>query len=110
MDELEAIRQRKLQELQQNYNQQVQDNADEEAATRQQIAQLEAAVKQRMTKEALQRYSNIKAVDQEKSLQLLVAMAQLLQSGRIKTIDEESFKRITMMVTPKKKETKIIRR
>lgn len=106
MSELDEIRRRKLEELQNRYEQ----SASEEQQAQQEIAQLELAVKQRMSKEALQRFGNIKVADPEKAVQLLVILAQLLQSGRLTMIDDNNLRQILAQVTPKKKEFKITRK
>ncbi|MFC1730898.1 DNA-binding protein [candidate division KSB1 bacterium] len=107
MSELEDIRKRRMEELQQNY---AQENTQQEAQIQEQINQIEAVVKQRFTKEALQRYSNIKAADPEKASQLLLIIAQFLQAGKINQIDDETLKNIIIRVTPKKREMKITRK
>jgi DNA-binding TFAR19-related protein (PDSD5 family) len=106
MDELEEIRKRKLEEMQAR---QVAGN-QEEAQIQQELQQLEIAVKARMSKEALQRYGNIKTADNEKAVQLLLILGQLLQSGRISSIDDKTLKQVLLQATPKKKDFKITRK
>ncbi|PIN86760.1 hypothetical protein COV19_03070 [Candidatus Woesearchaeota archaeon CG10_big_fil_rev_8_21_14_0_10_44_13] len=109
MSELEDIRRKKMEELQQRYLQDASEQAQQEAQMQQQISQVEAVVKQRLTKEALQRYSNIKAADPDKATQLLLLMAQFLQAGRASTITDDMLKQILMKTAPKKREMKIRR-
>ncbi|MFH0978543.1 MAG: DNA-binding protein [Candidatus Woesearchaeota archaeon] len=106
MSELDEIRKRKLEELQQRAAGQQQD----EAQMQQELVQLELAVKSRMTKEAMQRYGNIKLADQERSIQLLVVLGQLLQSARIQMIDDNTLKQVLLQLQQKKKDFTITRK
>ncbi len=106
MDELEQIRQRRMEELQ---SQALQEN-QEKAQLEQQIGQLESVVKTLFTKEALQRYGNLKAAHPEKAVQLLLVIGQMVQKGNAKKIDDEQLKRMLIMLQPKKKEIKITRK
>jgi len=106
MNELEEIRKRKLEEMQNNYARE--DIQSQEV--QQQLQQIEAIVKQKLTKEALQRYSNIKAADPGKAAQLSLLLAQFLQSGRTEMIDDNIMKEILIRITPKKREIKITRK
>lgn len=85
MDELEALKKQQ-----------------EQLQLQQQIEQLESIVKQRMTKEALQRYGNIKTVHPEKAMQLLVLFGQMIQTNQIETIDDETLKNVLIQMNPKK--------
>jgi len=105
MDELEGIRRRKLEELRKQQLNQMQ----EEQQLQQQVQQLEEIVKQVLTKEALERYGNLKAAYPDRAVQLLVILAQAIQSGQITKIDDDMLKEILKKLTPKKKEFKIKR-
>ncbi len=107
MDELEAIKKRKMQELRRKQLEQMQHQAQEQGQLQQQVQQLEMMVRQALTKDALERYGNLKTAFPEKAVQLLVILAQALQSGQIKTIDDETLKEVLRRLTPKKKEFKI---
>lgn len=109
MDELEEIKKRKLEELKKVQLEQVQQQANEEEQLKQQIEQLEAVVKQALTKEALQRYSNLKTAFPDRAVQLLVILAQALQSGQITNIDDTTLKEILKKLSPEKKDIKIKR-
>lgn len=82
----------------------------EESELQQQIQQLEEIVRARMTKEALQRYGNVKTAFPEKAIQALIVLAQLIQAERINQIDDVQFKEILQKLTPEKKEFKINRK
>ncbi|MFC1705038.1 DNA-binding protein [Nanoarchaeota archaeon] len=105
MDELEELKKKKIQELQQRQQQALQHQAQEEAQLQQQIEQLEGVVKQFFTKEALQRYGNLKAAHPEKAVQVLVGLGQLVQSGKInQKITDDQLKELLRKIEPKKKD------
>jgi programmed cell death protein 5 len=98
MSELDVIKQRKLQELRQQQD------------TNQQIEQVETAIKQYFTQDALQRYGNIKAAHPEIALKLVMVLARTIQAGQLKQkIDDQTLKRILGQLT-QKREIKITRR
>jgi len=101
MDELEELKKKKLAEIQQ-----ASQNQQEE---QQQIEQLESVIKQIFTKEALERYGNIKAAHPEKAVQVLVVSGQLIQERKIQKIDDNTLKEILKQLTPEQKDFKIKR-
>jgi programmed cell death protein 5 len=105
-DELEELKRKKLEALQQNQQDQVQ----EEAQLGQQVEQLEAIIRQHLTKDALERYGNIKAAQPEKAVQVLAILGQLIQTGKVDIINDEMFRQILLKITPQKKEIKITRK
>jgi len=107
MDELEEIRKKKLAQLQRSQQGKLQQQMQEEAQLQQQAEQLEIIVKQKLTKEALQRYGNLKAAHPEKAMQLLVILAQAIQQGQINQVDDNTLKQILIKLTPEKKDFKI---
>lgn len=102
MDELEEIKKRKLQELQEKQQEALQQHGQEEAQVNEQIEQLESIVKQVFTKEALQRYGNLKSAHPEKAVQVLVLLGQAIQQGQIKSLNDDQLKEILMKLSPKK--------
>ncbi|MBW3003537.1 hypothetical protein KY328_03170 [Candidatus Woesearchaeota archaeon] len=102
MNELEELRQRRLQELQKQ-----QQDIEE---FNQQVNTLETAVKQHLTKEALSRYGNLKSAHPEKAVQLLTILAQIIQTGKLQVIGDEQLKDILQRMEPPKKEFKITRK
>ncbi len=82
-------------------------NQEEQMQLQQQIEQLEIVVKQKMTKQALERFGNIKSAHPEKAIQLLAILGQAIQAGKIEEIDDDQLKEILMKLTPEKKEFKI---
>jgi len=109
MDELEEIKKRKLQELRRKQLEDMQQQAQEQQQLQQQIQQLEIMVKQSLTKEALERYSNLKTAFPDRAVQLLVILAQAMQSGQIKKIDDNTLKELLKRLTPEKREFRIKR-
>lgn len=106
-EELKKIRMAQLQDqMQRQYEQQMQ----EESAVQEQITALEQMIKSKMTKQALSRYGNIKTAHPQKAIQLLVVLGQLLQAGRIDTINDEQLKDILLKLTPQKHDFKIKRK
>jgi DNA-binding TFAR19-related protein (PDSD5 family) len=85
-------------------------NQEEQMQLQQQVQQLEMLVKQRLTKQALERFGNVKAAHPEKAIQLLAVLGQAIQSGKIEEIDDDQLKEILMKLTPEKKEFNIRRR
>lgn len=110
MPSLEEIKKRKLEELMRLQQEKLQQQSQEQAQVQQQIEYMEGIVRQFFTKEALERYGNLKAAHKEKALQVLLALFQAIQQGQIKTkIDDLLFKKILEQLTPKKREIKIKR-
>ena len=103
MNELEEIKKRKLEQMQHNYDGQLQ----QEAQLVQQIEDLENMVRPKLTKDALQRYGNLKSAHPEKAIQILAVLGQILQTEKIKQIDDGQLKAILLKITPEKKEFKI---
>jgi len=109
MDELEEIKKKKMQELMQKQQEAQQQQVDGEMQLQQQIQQLEAIVKQKLTKEAAERYSNLKIAHQEKAIQVLVLLAQSIQTGQLNQVNDEQLKELLKKLT-QKKEFKIRRK
>ena len=109
MDELEELRKRKLHELRKKQLEDMQQQTQEQQQLQQQIQQLEIMVKQALTKEALERYSNLKTAFPDRAVQLLVILAQAMQSGQITKIDDNTLKELLKKLTPEKREFKIKR-
>ena len=109
MNELEDIKKRKLQELRRKQLEQMQSQAQEQEQLQQQVQQIELIVKQALTKEALERYGNLKTAFPEKAVQLLVILAQALQAGQITKIDDNTLKEILKRISPEKKDIRIKR-
>ncbi len=82
----------------------------EQFELRRKIGALENLVKSYLSKEAILRYSNIKAAYPEKQIQILEIMKNLIQTGRIKKqLSDDEFKEILRLLQTEKKEIKIKR-
>ncbi len=110
MDELEELKKKRLEELKRQQESAVRGQLQEQAQLQQQIEQLELIVKQIFTKDALQRYGNLKAAHPEKAVQLLVILGQAIQQGQIQQIDDAQLKEILKKLTPEKREFRIKKR
>lgn len=71
------------------------------------IAEMDSAVKTLMTKEAVQRYTNIKIAFPEKAINLLILLSQRIQKGKTDEINDEEVKYYLKMMENPKRETKI---
>jgi programmed cell death protein 5 len=108
MDDIEELKRKKIQELQQKQQESLQNQAQEQAQLQQQIQQLEHVVRQHFTKEALQRYGNLKAAHPEKAVKVLVVLGQLIQSGKItEKINDNQLKELLKQIEPKKQDFNI---
>lgn len=108
MSDINEIRKKRMEELQKLQDQN-QNSQQEEMQMQQQIQQLESIVKQALSKEALERYGNLKAAYPDKAVQILVVLANAIQQGQIKEIDDNTLKEILKKLSPKKKDIKIKR-
>ncbi len=103
-DELDAIRQRKLAELQQ---QAAQERAVEGQAAEAQ-AQKEAILRQILTPEARQRLTNIRMVKPQMAEQIEVQLIQLAGSGRLRSrITDEQLKSLLLQIQGRERERKV---
>ena len=110
MDELEEIKKRRLMELQRQQQDNLKEQIGEQQQLQAQVEQLEAVVRQFLSREALQRYGNLKSAHQEKAIQLLALLGQAIQQGQIKEkITDEQLKNLLKRLEPEKKEFKIRR-
>ena len=106
MATLEEIKRKKLEEMM-NFQQQ---QSEGQSQIQHQIGQMESAVRQFLSKEALSRYGSLKAAHQEKALQLLVVLFQAIQKGQIKgKIEDALLKKVLEQLSPAKKEFNIRR-
>ena len=97
MDELEQIRQRKLAEMQ----------SSDVGRAAEQVAQAEVIVKKAMTKEAVQRYGTVKLAHPEVAMGALAVMFQMLQTGKLQHVTDDTLKELLKNISPKKRDIKI---
>ena len=103
--ELESIREKRMRELQQAVGQQ----QAIDAGMLHQMEQLEGVVKQKMDREALLRYGNIKAADQERAMGLIAVFGQVLSSGKVPLITDDILKSVLVKFQPGKQDFKLRR-
>ena len=105
--ELEALRQKRMAELQQSGQQQ--EDAKERA--RQVEVQKQAILRQILTPEARDRLSNVKVANPEMANMVEMQLIQLAQSGRLSGIINDTMLRdILLKVAPQRREITIERR
>ncbi len=106
-DELEAIRRRRMVELQQ----QAQERAIAEAQAAQVAAQRQAILRQILTPEARERLARIELAYPEIAESVETQLIALAQSGRVQSmIDDRTLQEILRRIVPRKREIKIERR
>lgn len=106
MDELEAIKARKLQQLQQ---QQMQQETQKQLQVQEVMRQIDGLVSKFLTPKAQDRLANLKLVDPELVQKLKIYLAQTYASGRIKQMDDAQLRDILLKLKSSKKETTIKR-
>lgn len=105
-ESLELLRQKRMRDL---LNTQAQQQS-EEIKLKQQLQQLEMMIKQLFTKEALERYGNLKVAHPEKAIQLLMLITQLLQHNQLSgKIDDQTLKTVLQQMEGEKRKTQIKR-
>ncbi|WP_440952427.1 DNA-binding protein [Methanococcoides sp. FTZ1] len=116
VDDLEAIRRKRLAEMQQQQAAASQMDNDAQVAFQQEQAQAEreaqvqAILRQIMTPEARERLTRLKLSRKELAEQLESQLVMLAQSGRLQSrIDDERLKLLLSQMQPKKREPTITR-
>lgn len=108
MTDIEELKRKRMEELRQQIAAQQSESLKEQIQLQRQINMLEDIAKQKMTKEAIQRYGNLKSAHPEKAIQILAIIAQAVQQGQItEMITDEQLKGFLIQITPEKKEFKI---
>jgi len=106
MDELEAIRARKLQALQQ---QQMQQDQHKQLQIQEAMQQVDMLVRKFLTPEAQNRLGNLKLVDPELVQKLKIYLAQMYASGQIKQMDDSQLREILLKLKTAQKDINIKR-
>lgn len=76
-----------------------------------QIELLEATAKKYLTKEAIQRYGNLKITHPEKAIRAMALIVQMVNSGQIRDqVDDATFKNILKQFDYEKKSFKITKK
>lgn len=88
-----------------------QEELQEQLKLQQQIAQLENVARNYLTKEAIQRYGNLKAAHPKKALSVILLISQLIQNGQLNgKIDDNALKDFLLKTQEEKKEFKFLRK
>lgn len=105
--ELEALRQKRMMELQQ----QAQNQAAQEEQAKQVENQKQSILRQILTPEARDRLGNIRLANPQMAETVEMQLIQLAQSGRLRgVVDDAMLKNILAQITPQKREINIQRR
>ena len=111
MDDLEEIRRRKLMELQAQRQKEMEELQRQEELRRQIEAQKKAILRAILEPEAKERLARIRLAHPEVAEAVENQLIALAQSGRInQKISDELLKEILKRAMPKKRETRIIRK
>lgn len=109
-DDIEELRQKKMEELQNRTENQGNEQA-QEAAQQQADAQKQALLRQHLTDEARQRLNTVKMSKEQFGEQVERQVVALAQSGRIQgKIDDDKMKQLLKELQPEKKSFDIKRR
>ncbi|TQS85143.1 MAG: hypothetical protein A3208_05075 [Candidatus Methanoprimaticola hominis] len=105
--ELEAIRQRRMAELQQ----QAQSQASQQEQAQRMEAQKQGVLRQILTPEARDRLANIRLANPQMAESVEMQLIQLAQSGRLRgVIDDTMLRNILAQIAPQRREITIERR
>ncbi|WP_445476074.1 DNA-binding protein [Methanococcoides methylutens] len=115
VDDLEAIRRKRLAEMQQQQaSPQMENDAQaayqQEQAQAERDAQVQAVLRQIMTPEARERLTRLKLSRKELAEQLESQLVMLAQNGRLQSmIDDDKLKLLLTQMQPQKRKTSITR-
>jgi len=76
----------------------------------QQIQMLEQIAKSHLTKDAFQRYGNLRAANPEFAVRVLMVVAQYLEKTKTSQMDDRQFKSLLKQIVPKKRDINIKRK
>jgi len=97
-----------MDEEEEQTNEQLDEQLNEQIKLAQQIRLLENIAKQKMTREAIARYGNLKLAHPEIAIKVITIIAQAIQLGQIKeTIDDANFKELLKQIQQDKKHFRI---
>ncbi len=108
--ELEELRRRKMAQLQQSQETQLQQQAMMEERAKQMEAERQAIMRQLLTPEARERLAKVKMAYPDVAAAVEEQLLRLMQMGRIQNqIDDATLKAILRQISPQRREIKIER-
>ena len=108
--ELEELRRRKMAQLQQSQESQLQQQAMMEERAKQMEAERQAIMRQILTPEARERLAKVKMAYPDVAAAVEELLLRLMQMGRIQNqIDDATLKAILRQISPQRREIKIER-
>lgn len=108
--ELEELRRRKMAQLQQSQEAQLQQQAMMEEHAKQMEAERQAIMRQLLTPEARERLAKVKMAYPDVAAAVEEQLLRLMQMGRIQNqIDDATLKAILRQISPQRREIKIER-
>lgn len=107
MDELEAIRAKRLQQLQ--AQQQAQQETQKQLQIQEALRQIDSLVSRFLTPKAQDRLANLSLVDPELVQKLKIYLAQMYAAGQVKTLDDDQLREILMKLKSSQKDITIKR-
>jgi programmed cell death protein 5 len=107
MDELEAIKQRKLMQLQQQYA--ARQEMQNQLQVQQVLKEIDKIIQKLLTEEAQGRLANLKLIKPELVQKLKIYLAQLYAAGQVTQIDDEHLRQILLKLQGQKKDFTIKR-
>jgi len=109
-DELEDIRRRRMAQLQQSQDSQLQQQAIMQERAKQAEAERQAIMRQILTPDARERLGRVRMANPDVAMAVEDQLIRLLQMGRVNSqIDDETLKAILRKVAPQKRDIKIER-
>lgn len=111
MDDLEALRQKRLQELQDRQASLAQEQETAAQAAQQQEAALEAILQQILEPEAFARFTNIRLSRPDFAATVSKQLAAIAQSGKLqRRLTDADFREVLAQLTPKSRDISITRK
>lgn len=111
MDDLEALRKKRLQELQERQASLAQEQENAAEAAQQQDAALESLLQQILEPEAFARFTNIRLSRPDFAVSVSKQLAALAQSGRLqRRLTDGDFREVLAQLSPKSRDINITRK
>jgi programmed cell death protein 5 len=109
MSELDALRQKRMRELQMMQQQANQQTFEQQYQAQQMEEQINLIMRQIMTADARERLANIRMARPDFARQVEIMLIQLYQGGRLKELNDTQFKSLLEKISGTKRQTTIKR-